>query len=91
VQGRDPASLTWSNALVVCVGEDEAEFHRRAEAIGREPDELRENGVAGTPAEAVETIGRYADEGAERVYLQVLDLSDLDHLELVAAEVMPKV
>ena len=89
--GRDPDTMRWSNALVLCVGSDEAEFRRRAEAIGREPDELREHGVAGTPAEAVETIGRYAAEGAERVYLQVLDLADLDHLRLVAAEVMPKV
>lgn len=88
--GRDPASMRWSNALVLCVGSDEAEFRRRAEAIGREPDELREHGVAGTPAKAVETIGRYAAEGAERVYLQVLDLQDLDHLHLVAAEVMAK-
>ena len=87
---RDPATLRWSNALVVCVGSDEAEYRRRAEAIGREPDELREHGVAGTPAEAVETIGRYAAEGAERVYLQVLDLADLEHLHLIAEEVMPK-
>jgi alkanesulfonate monooxygenase len=82
--------MRWSNALVLCVGSDEAEFRRRAEAIGREPEELRAHGVAGTPEEAVETIGRYAAEGAERVYLQVLDLSDLDHLHLVAQEVAPK-
>jgi len=89
--GRDPGSLVWSNALVLCVGADEAAFRRRAEAIGREPEELRENGVAGTPEEAVETLGRYAAEGAQRAYLQVLDLADLDHLRLVAAEVMPHV
>ena len=60
-------------------------------AIGREVDELRENGLAGTPQEVVDKIGAYAEQGAERVYLQVLDLADLDHLELVAAEVMPHV
>ncbi len=90
-QGRDPEELTWSNALVLCVGADEAEVQRRAAAIGREPDELRANGLAGTPAEVVDKIGRYAELGAQRVYLQVLDLSDLDHLRLVAAEVMPQV
>lgn len=90
-QGRDPGTLTWSNALVLCVGADEAEVQRRAAAIGREPDELRANGLAGTPAEVVDKIGRYAELGAERVYLQVLDLADLDHLRLVAAEVMPQV
>ena len=49
VEGRDPGTMTWSAALVACVGADEAEVDRRAAAIGREPAELRENGVAGTP------------------------------------------
>lgn len=89
--GRDPAELRWSNALVLCCGRDDAEVARRAEAIGRDPDELRENGLAGTPGEVIEKIGRYAATGSQRLYLQVLDLADLDHLELVAAEVMPKV
>ncbi len=88
--GRDPASLVYSSALVLCVGKDEAEIARRAAAIGREVGELREHGVAGTPAEAVDVLGRYADAGAQRVYLQVLDLADLDHLDLVAAEVAPQ-
>jgi F420-dependent oxidoreductase-like protein len=89
--GRDPASLVYSSALVLCVGRDEAEIAGRAAAIGREVDELREHGVAGTPAEAVDVLGRYAEAGAQRVYLQVLDLADLDHLDLVAAEVAPQV
>ena len=33
----------------------------------------------------------FAGAGATRAYLQVLDLHDLDHLELLAAEVMPQV
>jgi F420-dependent oxidoreductase-like protein len=90
-QDRDPATMRWSNALVLCVGADEAELERRAQAIGRDKDELRDNGLAGTPQEVVDKIGRYAALGAERLYLQVLDLSDLDHLRLVAAEVMPRV
>ena len=81
---RDPTTMTFSAALVVCIGADEAEVGRRAAAIGREPGELRENGVAGTPQDAVETLQRWADAGAERIYLQVLDLSDLDHLDLIA-------
>ena len=88
---RDPADLRWSNALVLCVGEDEAELERRAKAIGREVGELRENGLAGTPDEVVDKLGRYAALGSERAYLQVLDLADLDHLRLVADEVMPHV
>ncbi|CAA9282454.1 MAG: Putative monooxygenase [uncultured Blastococcus sp.] len=88
--GRDPDSMVYSSALVLCVGKDEAELTRRAAAIGREVDELREHGVAGSPTEAVEILGRYAEAGAQRVYLQVLDLADLDHLDLVAAEVVPQ-
>ncbi|MFF5055251.1 LLM class F420-dependent oxidoreductase [Micromonospora sp. NPDC000663] len=88
--GRDPAQMIWSNALVLCCGRDDAEVARRAAAIGREPEELRANGVAGTPAEVIDTIGRYAEAGSQRIYFQVLDLSDLAHLELVASEVMAK-
>ena len=85
---RDPTTLLRSAALVVCVGTDERGFERRAAAIGREPLELREHGVAGLPDEAVETLGRFAEAGVERVYLQVLDLADLDQLDLIADEVM---
>lgn len=89
--GRSPDDLVYSAALVLCVGRDESEFRRRAAAIGREPDELRAHGVAGTPEEAADVIGRVADQGCERLYLQVLDLSDLDHLELVAKDVIPQI
>ncbi len=85
--GRDPGELVYSNALVVCVGRDDQEVARRAAAIGREADELKANGLAGSPAEVVDKIGRYAEIGSQRVYLQVLDLSDLDHLELISSQV----
>ncbi|MEM9514078.1 MAG: LLM class F420-dependent oxidoreductase [Actinomycetota bacterium] len=84
---RDPTEITFSAALVLCCGADEEEVRRRAEAIGREPDELRTNGAAGTPAEVADTLAAWTEAGAERIYLQVLDLADLDHLDLVAAEV----
>ncbi|MFD2840015.1 LLM class F420-dependent oxidoreductase [Populibacterium corticicola] len=84
---RDPNELVYSSAFVACVGRDEAEFTRRAAAIGRNPEELREHGIAGTVSEAVHAIGRARDAGAERIYLQILDLSDLDHLDLIAREV----
>ncbi|WP_422736333.1 LLM class F420-dependent oxidoreductase [Micromonospora sp. WMMD729] len=86
--GRDPAELVWSNALVLCCGRNDAEVARRAAAIGRDPDELRANGLAGTPDEVLNTIDRYAKIGSQRIYLQVLDLADLDHLDLVASEVL---
>lgn len=89
--GRDPSTLGWSAAQVLCCGADEAEVARRAASIGREPDELRANGVGGTPAEVIEKIGAFAAVGAGTVYLQVLDLADLDHVRLVAEEVLPQV
>ena len=89
--GRDPATMRFSAALVACCGANEAEVRRRAEAIGRQPDELRTNGAAGTPEEVVATLQRWGEAGATRVYLQVLDLSDLDHLELIASAVKPHV
>ncbi|WP_182906666.1 LLM class F420-dependent oxidoreductase [Microbispora sp. H13382] len=87
--GRETVLL--SAAQVVCAGRDEAEVARRAANIGRGVDELRVNGLAGTPQEIVDKIGRFAEMGAERLYLQVLDMHDLEHLELIAAEVLPHV
>ncbi|QDO87648.1 LLM class F420-dependent oxidoreductase [Ornithinimicrobium ciconiae] len=91
-EGRDPESLIRSVALATVVGRDEEEFRRRAAAIGREPAELREHGFAGTPAEVLDTLGTWAERtGVSRAYLQMLDLSEdaVDHVELIAAEIMP--
>lgn len=81
----------FSAAQVLCCGKDEAELARRAAAIGRDVGELRANGIAGTPAEVVDRIGRFAELGATRLYLQTLDIDDLEHIELVASEVAPQV
>jgi F420-dependent oxidoreductase-like protein len=89
--GRDPASMIFSTAQVVCCGKDKAELARRAAAIGRDLSELRENGLAGSPAEVVDKIGAYAEAGATTAYLQILDLADLDHLDLLASQVLPQV
>lgn len=89
-QGRDPSTLVWSTAQVLCCGRTRTELDRRAAAIGREVVDLRANGgVTGSPAEVLDKLERLAAYGADRFYLQVLDLSDLDHLRLVAEEVLP--
>jgi F420-dependent oxidoreductase-like protein len=81
----------FSAAVTVCCGRDDAEVRRRAEAIGRTVEELRAVGAAvGTPTEIVDFLGRYADIGVTRMFLQTLDLHDLDHVELVAAAVAPQ-
>jgi F420-dependent oxidoreductase-like protein len=87
---RTGRALVLSAAQTVCVGRDDAEVRHRSDAIGAAPDRLRQNGLTGTPAEVVDRIGRFAEAGASRLYLQVLDLADLDHLELVAAEFAPQ-
>jgi alkanesulfonate monooxygenase len=90
-KGRDAKTLRLSAAQVVCCGADEAEITRRAAKIGRKPDELRANGAAGTPDEVVARLQAFGAIGAETIYLQVLDLDDLEHVELIAREVLPKV
>ena len=87
---RDPDELVYSVALVLCCGETDAELERRAAAIGRALDgDLRQNGAAGSPAEVLDTLATFAEAGAQRVYLQVLDLHDLDHISLVGEQVLP--
>jgi F420-dependent oxidoreductase-like protein len=88
--GRDAESMVYSHAITTVVGKDDAEVARRAAAIGREVAELKENSAAGTPAEVVDTFGRYAAAGATRSYLQIMDLHDLDHLALIASAVRPQ-
>lgn len=83
-------NLVYSAAQVLCLGRDDAEVARRAATIGRDADDLRENGLAGTPEQVLDKIGRYGAIGASRLYLQVLDLGDLEHLEL-AAELLDRV
>jgi F420-dependent oxidoreductase-like protein len=88
--GRAADSLTYSAAFVVCAGRDDADVTRRAEAIGRDTDELRGNSpLAGTAAEIVDQLGPFVEAGVQRVYLQLLDLHDLDHLAFFASEVIP--
>jgi F420-dependent oxidoreductase-like protein len=89
--GRAADDLVYSNALAVCVGRDDAEVARRADRLGRTVEELKTNTLAGSPAEVVDKIGRYAAVGSSRIYLQVMDLADLDHLELIASEVQSQV
>jgi F420-dependent oxidoreductase-like protein len=90
--GRPADSLTFSAAFWVCAGRDDAEIARRAAAIGRDVDDLRSHSpVVGTPAEIADKLVPYTELGVQRVYLQLLDMSDLDHLEFFASEVTGQV
>lgn len=89
--GRAADSIVYSCAFVLCAGRDDAEVARRASVIGREVDEMRSNSpLVGTPAEIVDKLGPWAELGTQRVYAQMLDMSDLAHLELFAEEVLPQ-
>ena len=88
---RDPATMELSVAQVVCCAESDGDLARRAAAIGRQVDELRDHGLCGTPDEVVAKLERFAAIGTTRTYLQVLDLSDLDHLALLGEQVLPRV
>ncbi|OPX08444.1 LLM class F420-dependent oxidoreductase [Mycobacterium sp. AT1] len=89
--GRAANSLTYSAAFVVCAGRDDAEVAARAAAIGRDVDDLRSSSpLVGTPGEIADKLDPFAEAGVQRVYLQVLDQSDLDHVEFFAAEVIPQ-
>lgn len=87
---RDPAELRLSNTLTLCCGRTDAEVASRAAAIDRTVEQLSRNGGAGSPAELVDNFGRYAEIGASRIHLMFRDMDDLDHLELVASDVMPQ-
>jgi alkanesulfonate monooxygenase SsuD/methylene tetrahydromethanopterin reductase-like flavin-dependent oxidoreductase (luciferase family) len=76
--------ITLSAVEMIAVGRTAEEARRRAEKIGKTPP------LHGTPAQVVDQIGQYAELGAARFFLQVLDLSDLDHLDVVASEVAPQ-
>ena len=87
--GRSAGDIVYSAAFVVCAGRTDAEISRRAQAISRDVDELRTNTpLVGTPAEIVDRLAPFIEAGVERVYLQVLDQTDLDHVELFATEVV---
>jgi F420-dependent oxidoreductase-like protein len=88
---RPRDEIVLSAAQVVCCGPDDATIARRAARIGREVDELRENGLCGTPEEVIAKLRTFGDAGATRMYLQVLDLDDLDHIALLGSDVLPYV
>jgi F420-dependent oxidoreductase-like protein len=89
--GRDPAELVRSVAHTIAVGRDDAEVRQRALTIGRDPADMKVNGLSGTVAEVVDRLGQWREKtGITRIYLQLLDLADLDQVDLIAAEVAPQ-
>ncbi|MEH0823698.1 MULTISPECIES: LLM class F420-dependent oxidoreductase [Micromonospora] len=91
--GRDAsgrAPLTLSAGIVVAIGRTDAEAQRRAAPLHVTSALPPEDPVVGSPAQLVERIGEFAAIGATRVHLRLIDFDDLDHVELIAAEVLPR-
>ena len=89
--GRDLDSLVLSMPGTTTVGATDAAVKRRADAIGRDLSTIRPTGFAGGADEVVDRIGELAEMGITRIYFQIMDLSDLDQLEFLASEIIPRV
>ncbi|MEV8512897.1 LLM class F420-dependent oxidoreductase [Dactylosporangium sp. NPDC051484] len=91
-EGRDGrAPIVFSFTQTIVCGRTEAEVRRRAESVGLDPNGPRERGgqLYGTPERIAEQLLDFVKAGASRAFLQVLDMRDLEHLELIATEVAP--
>jgi F420-dependent oxidoreductase-like protein len=86
---RDPSTVLYSAAVIVCVGGSESEFQRRASAVtavtGMSAEEVRQRCIAGTPSQARAAVERWKAAGAQRLHLLPVDHTDFDHLDIVAA------
>lgn len=89
-EGRDPSTLRLSVALPTVVADDEATLRRRCAAVGIDPDSPHDARLVGTPTQVAAKIERLRDLGASRIYLQTVDMTDLDHLDLIARDVIAR-
>lgn len=97
--GRDPGSIRFSLMTGCVVGRDEGELRRRAQRImermggrGEVKSFLRERAdvwVSGTVEQALERLRALEAAGVERVFLQHLDHTDVELVELIGAELVP--
>ena len=86
---RYERSLTLSAGVVVAVGRTDAEAARRAAPLHVPSALPPEDPVVGPPDALVQRLGELAEVGATRVHLRVIDMDDLDHLDLIADQVLP--
>jgi alkanesulfonate monooxygenase SsuD/methylene tetrahydromethanopterin reductase-like flavin-dependent oxidoreductase (luciferase family) len=83
--------LTLSAGIVVALGRTDAEAARRAAPLHVPSALPPEDPVEGSPERLVQRITEMAQAGATRVHLRLIDMSDLDHLDLIAEQVLPHV
>ncbi len=88
--GRDPATVKLSIAMSTIAGPDEATLARRAARIGRTLEQVRDGvNIVGDAGEIAERIEVYRAHGITRVYFQILDHQDVEHVDYLGAEVLP--
>ena len=99
-EGRDPATLVTSMMTWFFVGRTEDEYLeklRRAHAIDPNGsfdeyrDEAEADFIVGSTDRAIARLREYADAGVQRIFLNHELYDDIEMLELVASEVLPKV
>ncbi|MDN3311212.1 LLM class F420-dependent oxidoreductase [Microbacterium oryzae] len=89
--GRDPRSLKLSVALTTLAGGSDADLERRAVNTGTDLSAFRAgHSFAGSADEIVEKASRLKELGAGRLYFQLMDMSDLDHVAYLGEEVLPR-
>lgn len=86
--GRDPGSLVRSVAITVFCGTSTAEAERRQRRVSNR-HALPPTTIVGAAEVIAERLRGYADLGAQRAYLQLWDLDDLEHVALLAELVAP--
>jgi F420-dependent oxidoreductase-like protein len=96
---RDPNEVRFSVMATILVGADRRELERRAAAMmGDDEDDdpdsfldrMRATKLVGTPEEVLERVGEYAAAGVRRIYLQDLLHDDMEMVELIGREIVPR-
>ncbi|WP_221586173.1 LLM class F420-dependent oxidoreductase [Microbacterium sp. G2-8] len=89
--GRDPETLSLTVALTTLGGATEADVARRAAATGVDVSAFRDDHTfCGSADEIVDRAGRLIENGASRIYFQMIDMTDLDHVAFIGEEVLPQ-
>jgi F420-dependent oxidoreductase-like protein len=83
--------LTLSAGVVAAIGRTDEEAHRRAAPLHVPSALPPEDPVVGSPEALVQRLGELAEIGTSRVHIRVIDMSDLDHVDLIAERVLPHV
>ena len=91
--GRDPGDIRKQLLFRAVLGEDEAEaeerLRERAAALGRDPEEVRQEAIVGTPELLAERLLAYAELGVGDFLLMARPPSDRRTMELIAKRVAP--